>query len=458
LLRFNPETQVWETPFSSDGDLDAPEPNLLREQFPYDSVPRMPFDQRELPVACPDDIFITDTTFRDGQQARPPFTADQIVQLYKFLHDLGGPNGLIRQCEFFLYGRRDREAVERCRELGYPFPEITGWIRAVKKDFQLVKELGLKETGILTSASDYHIFLKLRMTRRKAMQQYLTVATAALEEGIVPRCHFEDVTRADFYGFVVPFAQSLMDLSEKYQIPVKVRLCDTMGYGVPYPGAALPRGVAALVHGLRSEAGFPPDRLEWHGHNDFHKVLVNATTAWLYGCAGVNCALLGLGERTGNTPLEGMVMEYLGLRGPTEGIDTAIITEIADFCRKQVNVQIPDNFPFVGRDFNVTRAGVHADGLLKNEEIYNIFDTAKLLNAPLAVGITDKSGLAGVLHWVEQHMQVPEDGKLSKNHPGIVAIKEWVDAQYADLRTTAISDAEMLAQAREHLPRHFPNG
>jgi citrate (Re)-synthase len=455
--KLNPDSHLWEIDFSAEGDLDIKEPDLMRDQFPYSETPRTVFDNRDLPLACPEDIFITDTTFRDGQQARPPYTVQQVVDLFTFMHRLGGPKGLVRQSEFFLYADRDREAVERCRALGFEFPEITGWIRAVKKDFELVKQMELKETGILTSASDYHIFLKLRMTRRQAMDQYLGVAKTALDSGIIPRCHFEDVTRADFYGFVVPFAQKLMDLADEYKMPVKVRLCDTLGYGVPYPGAALPRGVAALVHGLRTEAGVPAAQLEWHGHNDFHKVLANAATAWLYGCAAANCTLLGMGERTGNPPLEGAVFEYLSLRGHEGGVDTRVITEIADYYSDEIGVDIPTNYPFVGRDFNVTRAGVHADGLLKNEEIYNIFDTRRLLKRPLAVAITDKSGLAGILHWVESHMETPNDGQLTKNHPGIVAIKDWIDVQYADQRTTSISDDEMLVQTREHLAPFFPS-
>ena len=115
----------------------------------------------------PDEIWITDTTFRDGQQSRPPYTVKQIVDLFDLIHKLGGSKGLIRQCEFFLYSDKDKEAVRKCLDRGYKYPEVTGWIRAVKSDFKLVKEMGLKETGILCSASDYHIYLKLNKTRNR---------------------------------------------------------------------------------------------------------------------------------------------------------------------------------------------------------------------------------------------------------------------------------------------------
>ena len=104
----------------------------------------------------------------------------------------------------------------------------------------------------------------------------------------------------------MPFAIELMKLRETSGIDIKIRLCDTMGYGVTYPGAALPRSVPKLVRAMIDDAGVPGSLLEWHGHNDFHKGFINATTAWLYGCAAINGALLGFGERTGNTPIEGL--------------------------------------------------------------------------------------------------------------------------------------------------------
>jgi isopropylmalate/homocitrate/citramalate synthase len=194
--------------------------------------------------------------------------------------------------------------------------------------------MGLKETGILTSISDYHIFLKLKKNRREALREYLAIVSAALELGIVPRCRFEDITRADNYGFCIPFAQDLMRLSEAAGIPVKIRLCDTLGYGVPYTGSSLPRNVPKIVRAMIDDAGVSPECLDWHGHNDFYKGFINATTAWLYGCSAANGTLLGFGERTGNPPIEGLIIEYISLLGDNNGVDTTMITEIQNFSER----------------------------------------------------------------------------------------------------------------------------
>ena len=428
---------------------DVDDPNLYRDIYNYDEAPKTVFNYRRVPLDMPEDVWITDTSFRDGQQAMAPYTVKQIVDLYKLMARLGGPYGLIRQSEFFIYTEKDRKAVEKCRELDLKFPEITTWIRANKNDFKLVKDLGIKETGILVSCSDYHIFKKMNMTRRQAVDFYLETIRSAFEAGVVPRCHLEDITRADFYGFVVPFVNEIMELSREAKIPVKIRACDTMGYGVPYPGVALPRSVSGIIYGLKEYAGVPSEMLEWHGHNDFYHAVSNATTAWLYGCSAVNCSLLGIGERTGNIPLEAMVFEYAALHGSMDGMDPTAITDIGRYYRDEIGFEIPPRTPFVGDDFNVTKAGIHADGLMKDEEIYNIFNTRKLLKRAPGVTISKTSGAAGIAYWINEHYDLIGNQQVGKNDDVVVTLKKWVDAEYAAGRTTNISNREIREKLKE---------
>jgi len=430
-------------------------PELYRELFPYTKISRVPFDDTIAMPRPAERMFITDTTFRDGQQARPPYTVKQIAHIFDLLHNLGGHSGLIRASEFFLYSDKDRRAVEACQAKDYKFPEVTGWIRANAGDLKLVKSMGLKETGLLTSVSDYHIHLKLGKDRKTAMADYLAVVDQALEWGIIPRCHFEDLTRADIFGFCLPFAQQLMERSRQAGMPVKIRLCDTMGYGVPYTGAALPRSVAKLVRAFTDEAQVPSEWLEWHGHNDFHKVLVNAGTAWLSGCSGVNCTLLGFGERTGNAPLEAMVVEYVSLTGEDDAANTQVISEIAKYFEEELEYAIPANYPFAGRDFNATSAGIHVDGLAKNEEIYNIFDTTKILGRPVPIIITDKSGKAGVSYWVNHNMELAGDDAVDKRHPSVGKIYNRIMEAYEAGRNTSFSNQEMRALVKRYMPELF---
>ena len=428
---------------------DVAEPNLYHDIYSYEEIPRVPFNHRRVPMDMPEEVWITDTTFRDGQQSVEPYSVEQIVTLFKLMSKLGGPFGIIRQTEFFVYSEKDRKAIEKCRELDLKFPEITTWIRATKEDFHLVRDLGIQETGILVSCSDYHIFNKMKMTRSQAMEQYLKTVKMAFDAGVVPRCHLEDITRADFYGFVVPFVNELMNLSQEAGIPVKIRACDTMGYGVPYTEVALPRSVPGIIYGLQHYSDVPSEMLEWHGHNDFYKAVANASTAWLYGACAVNCSLLGIGERTGNIPLEAMVMEYASLRGSLDGMDTTAITEIADYFKNEIGYDIPPMTPYVGRSFNMTRAGIHADGLLKDEQIYNIFDTGKILNRRPTVMIGKASGLAGVAYWINENYSLPASEALDKRDELVIKLKEWIDLEYAEGRQTSLSTHELEAKIEE---------
>ncbi|HOJ70814.1 MAG TPA: hypothetical protein PK864_07060 [Syntrophorhabdaceae bacterium] len=435
--------------------VEVEQPELFKDVFPFTEVCKVKFDNKIELIDPPEDIYITDTTFRDGQQSRPPFTVKQIEDLFDLIHQLSGPNGVIRQSEFFLYTDKDRDAVLRCLEKGYRYPEITGWVRANREDLKLVKDMGIRETGILTSVSDYHIFLKLKKNRTQAYKSYLKIVENALEYGIIPRCHFEDVTRADIYGFCVPFAQALMELSAQAKIPVKIRLCDTLGIGITYPGAAIPRSVGKIIRAMIDEAGVPSEYLEWHGHNDFHKVVINSISAWLYGCAYVNGTLLGIGERTGNAPIESLVMEYISLTGNDNGTQPHVITEIRNYFEKEIGYHIPKQQPFIGADFNATSAGIHIDGIAKNEEIYIPFDTKRILNRPIAINITDKSGLAGIAHWVNSHFALTGNERVEKTHPGIAKINKWILKQYDEGRVTSISDEEMEHLVRRYMPEIF---
>jgi len=150
-----------------------------------------------------------------------------------------------------------------------------------------------------------------------------------------------------------------------------------------------------------------------------------------------------------------MLIDYISLTGNDAGIDTTAISEMAEYFRSELGFPIPSNYPFVGSEFNSTSAGIHADGIMKNEEIYNIFDTTKILKRPMGVIITDKSGIAGIAHWVNSHLKLDADRKIDKRHPGLAKMHKWVMEQYEQGRTTSISHDELLEKAKKYLPEYF---
>ena len=435
---------------------DVAEPVLYRDAFNYEEAPKIPFNHRRVPMAMPEDIWITDTTFRDGQQAMDPFSVEQIVTLYKLMSRLSGPKGIIRQSEFFIYSKKDREAFDRCRELGLRYPEITSWIRATPQDL----EAGWRGHG---DPGDRHPGQLLRLPHlQKAAHD------PPPGHGHLP-CHCEGGLLCRSYPPLPPgghhpggllwlrgaLRQRLQDLSREAGIPVKIRACDTLGLGVPYGGSTLPRCVPGIIYGLRHYADVPARCLEWHGHNDFHLATANAAHAWMYGASAVNCTLLGIGERTGNVPLESMVFQYAGFRGTLDGMDTTAITDIARYFQREIGYNIPENAPFVGRNFNVTRAGIHADGLLKDEEIYNIFDTKTILDRPASVMVSKTSGLAGIAYWINENYGLAGDAAIAKNDPLVAQLKAWVDDLYDSGRQSSMSRHELEQKLQELAPGRF---
>ena len=407
-------------------------PNRHRDAYPVGAAPRV-LAQGRLAARS---LRITDTTFRDGQQAGEPFTLPAAVALHAVLARLDAGSGRIAQTELFLYSDRDRALLDAIRGTGAAAsPEPTAWIRADPRDLALVRGAGVAETGILSSASDHHIYGKLRWTRREAFDRYVELVRAVIDAGIRPRVHLEDVTRADLDGFVLPLAGALAELGRERGVPVKLRLCDTLGLGLPWREAALPRSVPRLVEAIRS-AGVAGEQLEWHGHDDLGKVHANATAAWLAGCTAVNGTLGGIGERTGNEPIELAAVELAGL-DPDSGLDLAALGDLPA-ALAAAGAPVSPRRPVIGADAFLTRAGVHIDGLLKDPEIYLPFDPA-LVGRTADVALNDRSGAAGVA-WVLGR---------DKRDPVVEAVAARIAAAYAGGRTTDVSPAEVRELAAD---------
>ena len=140
-------------------------------------------------------------------------------------------------------------------------------------------------------------------------------------------------------------------------------------------------------------------------------------------------------------------MEYAQIRGTLDGMDTTAIRDIADYYEDVIGYHIPPNTPFVGSAFNTTQAGIHADGLLKDEEIYNIFDTTAILKSPPKVGISRNSGAAGIAVWLSHRLHET----VGKNDPAVAWLRSWVDEQYESGRVTNIGDDELEREYRVYL-------
>lgn len=425
-------------------------PDFLRSIYPYAMVPRL--------IVKPElghSVWITDTTFRDGQQGLGPFTMEHIVTLYGFLNRLGGPSGVIRNSEFFVQLKEDRRAIEACLGLNLPYPKPIGWVRTKREDLSWAKRLGLSEVGMLMSVSDHHIYKKLAQDRLSARKQYRMGLEWALEMGFDVSVHLEDVTRADVYGFVVPLLQELKGVSDLTGRSIGVRLCDTLGLGVPFEQAPIPRGVPALVQTVLSEVGLDAQQLEWHGHNDFHLAQANALAAWISGCSGANGTLFGIGERAGNTPLDALVLAYISLEGKGQGIDLFVLKEAALYFEETIGIPLPERYPFFGKGALTTKAGIHAYGMMNDEESYSAFDAEGLLGLMPRVAVSKTSGVSGLAKWINAYFGLEGESRITKENRELKRLYRAIQEDYGLGREKDYTDEEILELIKTLTPGLF---
>jgi len=352
----------------------------------------------------------------------------------------------------FVQLQEDRRAIEACIELGLPFPKVIGWVRPNEADLVWANRLGLSEVGVLMSVSDNHIYRKLRKDRKSVRETYRRSVVQALEMGLDVSLHLEDVTRSDVYDFLMPFLQEVRRLQDEAGKPVGVRLCDTLGLGVPLDRTPLPRGVPALVRMTLEEVGLSSEQLEWHGHNDFHMAHANALAAWASGCSGVNGTFFGVGERAGNTPIDALALAYIGLKGDDDGMEPGVLSEAAAYFQETMGVLIPGRYPLFGKEALRTKAGIHAYGMLNDEETYSAFDTHALLGLKPSVTVSKTSGVSGVAQWINAHFGLEGDLCLTKETKEIQEVFRAIKESYEAGRVSDYQDAEVLEMVEVHAP------
>lgn len=437
-------------------------------------IPPLQLDDK--PVEAPSGVLrggrklITDTTLRDGSQDSrlAIFPNEAKVKYFDLLHKLDNGTGVIDCVETFIYQKRDLWVLEEILSRGYEYPRVTTWTRAVPKDIKDLVGISngrLKETGMLASSSDHHIFDKLRFhSKEEAIEKYLQPIMTAYDSGILPRVHLEDTTRADIYGWVLPFMQRV--LRETNGI-AKFRICDTIGMGSPDPFAALPMGVPRLTKLLRDETGA---ELEYHGHNDFGLATANSLAFWAYGGTKVNCVFGGLGERSGNTSLEQVVANYIRIYGDP-GFNLKALTEMYDLVHNEVR-PLPSNAPVVGEVFS-SQAGLHQTGLQRQREaeggfIYLAFDPSEVGRADEELQrVGHLSGMDGILSLLnkEHEKRTGSAGQFTGMSRAAKFVYDRVHDAYdgrldegtgtfVDWRRTFFSAEELYALATDYERQH----
>jgi len=402
----------------------------------YDDLPKisLPFGQ---------EVFISDSTIRDGSQM-PGIVMKRKhkLRIYEFLHDIG-----IEKLETFVYHKRDWDVIADMQDIGYEYPEVTGWARALPSDIDFVLDVdGIGEVGILMSVSDSHIFDKMQLkSREEAHERYLNALQYAVDHGLRTRVHLEDMTRADLHNFVYPLVTDLIDIDPD----CIVRICDTLGFAVPFEDACDPYSIPKMVSRLR-ELGVA--NIETHIHDDFGLSVSSALAGFWYGANWSSLTFLGIGERSGNTELEKILLFLTRRVEGFEKYDLSGIVKFAEYMEHHIGIRIPRNKSIVGKNVFVHESGIHTAGVIKNPFTYEPYPP-EIIGAERQLLIGDSSGRDVVRHKVEatlrelMHVEIVID----KNDPRIAEIQKDIQKLYdEEQRVSCISDEELTRYVEKY--------
>ena len=402
----------------------------------YEDMPKVKLPHRG-------EVKISDSTIRDGSQMPGlVMTKKHRLKIYEYLHEMG-----IEKLECFLYNQRDKDVARSMLDKGYEFPEVTGWARAKREDIDIILQTpGVKETGILMSVSDVHIFDKMGLkSREEAEDKYLDVLQYAVDHGLRTRCHLEDLTRADWPGFINPFVKKVLEIDPD----TIIRICDTLGLGLPFPEAPLPYGIPKTVQELKK---LKVANIETHIHDDYGLGVANSLAGYWYGANWSNLTFLGIGERAGNSELEKIMMFFIARVGGFDKYDPLKLTEFARYMEKEVRLHVPRNKAIVGENVFAHESGIHTAGIIKCPFTYEPFPP-EMVGGRRKLMVGDSSGREVIKQKVEEmaeklmHVRI----NIEKDDPRINKIYADIHKLYDDGRRSAISDDEM----KKYVEKYF---
>ena len=385
-------------------------------------------------------VEIMDTTLRDGEQTSGvSFNAREKLSIARLLLEELHVSRIEIASARVSQGEQQavRAIAEWAAAKGYADRvEALGFIDGgVSLDW--LGTAGCRVVNLLAKGSRKHCEGQLRRTPERHLEDVRAEILAAVDRGMKVNLYLEDwsngMRRSPDYVYAM--------LDGLADAPVSRFMCpDTLGVLDPYDTERFCRDLVER---------YPSLRFDFHAHNDYDLAVANTAAAVRAGFHGVHVTVNGLGERAGNAPLSSAVAVLHDRLGRTTGIDETKINRVSRTVESYTGIRIPANRPIVGASVFTQCAGIHADGLLKDEEIYNIFNTEKLLDRPAAVAVSKTSGLAGIAYWINQNYRLKGERQLNKHDALVEKLKDWVDAQYAGGRTTALSNEELEGKIAE---------
>ena len=341
----------------------------------------------------PRTVTINDTTLRDGEQtAGVAFTLAERLAIARLLDQAGVPE---LEIGIPAMGRQEQEEIRALAGLGLA-AKLVVWCRMHDHDLAAAQHLGVDVVNLSIPVSDQQIAGKIGRDRAWVLDRIATMTRRARDMGFEVCVGGEDSSRADF-NFLVQAAAAAERAGAK-----RFRFADTMGVLDPFT-------VRTVFQRLRASCSL---ELEMHAHNDLGLATANTLAAVLGGATHVNTTVNGLGERTGNAPLEEVVMALQQLYGIDAGVSTRRLAGMSQMVAQAAGRPVAANKPIVGSGVFTHESGVHVSGLLRDPANYQSIDPRELgRNHQLVLG--KHSGTASI-RWAYRQLDIALDEGQAK--------------------------------------------
>jgi homocitrate synthase NifV len=297
---------------------------------------------------------VNDTTLRDGEQTPGVvFSIDEKIHISTLLDEIG-----VQQIEAGTPIMSDHEvkAVSAIVKQGLNASTM-GWARAAKPDVDAVLKTSADAIAISIATSDIHLQYKLGMTREQVLEKATKMVEYAKDHGLYISLNSEDATRTEF-PFLKEFAEKGKEAGAD-----RLRVCDTLG-------VLIPESTRYLVKRVINEVKIP---VEIHTHNDYGLGVANALAAYEVGAEWASTTVNGLGERAGNSSLEGIIMSLTKLYNLETNFKMDKLYEISRYVEEASGLPVPANRSIVGQHMFTHESGIHVDGVLKYPYTYESF-------------------------------------------------------------------------------------
>ena len=298
-----------------------------------------------------DEIYILDTTLRDGEQTPGvALTVDDKIQIAQKLDNVGVDK---IEVGFPASSKGELISSKQIKSLNLN-STVVGLARSVKNDIDAVLDADLDYIHTFIGTSPLHRDYKLKMSKETTISTAVEAVEYAKDHGLSVEFSAEDATRTErdflfeIYNEVVGAGADFLDIP------------DTVGILTPII-------TRDLITDIKSNFKTP---ISVHFHNDFGLATANTLTAIECGANQAHVTVNGIGERTGNTSLEEIVVALHSAYGIKLNVDTSQLYSLSEFVGRLTGIKMPVNKPIVGDNAFAHESGIHVHGILNNSSTY----------------------------------------------------------------------------------------